>query len=199
MSEKSVCPGCGTTVALRSKFCECCGAKIEESTKAKGFFGGIKVMTKGIGDKASGIADRVGGKEAISGLVSEEKATNAVRRMLKLVTQVARDVKKELPADMVKAVDLTAEASFIAFTIGVSIDLEQIELRRGNASQGRLIPGSWFEMYKDSADKFRFRLKAANGETITVSEAYESKSACKNGVESVKKNATIAIIKDLTV
>jgi uncharacterized protein YegP (UPF0339 family) len=55
-----------------------------------------------------------------------------------------------------------------------------------------------FEVYKDSAEKFRFRLKAANGETIAVGEAYESKDGCVNGIESVKKNAPIAEIVDLT-
>jgi uncharacterized protein YegP (UPF0339 family) len=55
-----------------------------------------------------------------------------------------------------------------------------------------------FEIYKDAAGKFRFRLKATNGETIAVGEAYESKEGCKNGIESVKKNAPMAEIVDLT-
>jgi hypothetical protein len=46
--------------------------------------------------------------------------------MIDLLIQVARDVRDEIPADMVKAIDLEAEISFIAFSIGVSIDLEQI-------------------------------------------------------------------------
>lgn len=46
-----------------------------------------------------------------------------------------------------------------------------------------------FELYKDKASKFRFRLKAANGENILASEGYESKSSCLNGIESVKKNS----------
>lgn len=46
-----------------------------------------------------------------------------------------------------------------------------------------------FEIYKDKAEKFRFRLKAGNGEPILASEAYESKAGCKNGVESVIANA----------
>ncbi len=46
-----------------------------------------------------------------------------------------------------------------------------------------------FEVYKDKAGEFRFRLKAANGETIAQSEGYTTKSACKNGIESVKRNA----------
>ena len=33
-----------------------------------------------------------------------------------------------------------------------------------------------------------FNLKATNGQTILTSEGYTSKSACMNGIESVKKN-----------
>jgi len=54
-----------------------------------------------------------------------------------------------------------------------------------------------FEIYKDTAEKFRFRLKATNGEVIASGEAYESKDGCKNGIESVKTNAPIAEIVDL--
>ncbi len=32
-----------------------------------------------------------------------------------------------------------------------------------------------FELYKDAADKYRFRLKAGNGEIIAVGESDESK------------------------
>lgn len=54
------------------------------------------------------------------------------------------------------------------------------------------MPEPVFEWYKDKAGKFRFRLKAANGEVIATSEAYETKQACTGGIESVKKNAPIA-------
>ncbi len=40
-----------------------------------------------------------------------------------------------------------------------------------------------------SGEKYRFNLKAANGEVILVSEAYEDKAGALNGIESVKKNA----------
>ena len=46
-----------------------------------------------------------------------------------------------------------------------------------------------FEMYQDKAGEYRFRLKAKNGEVIATSEGYTTKSACENGIESVKKNA----------
>lgn len=46
---------------------------------------------------------------------------------------------------------------------------------------------------------FTFRLKAGNGETIAVSEVYESKKACDNGIRSVMKNAPVANVEDQTV
>lgn len=50
------------------------------------------------------------------------------------------------------------------------------------------MPGK-FEVYKDKAGEYRFRLKAANGQNILSSESYKTKTACMNGVESVKKNS----------
>jgi uncharacterized protein YegP (UPF0339 family) len=55
-----------------------------------------------------------------------------------------------------------------------------------------------FEIFNDTTGKFRFRLKAANNKIIASSEAYESKNACQNGIESIKKHASKARILDLT-
>jgi hypothetical protein len=49
-----------------------------------------------------------------------------------------------------------------------------------------------------SSDQYYFNLKAGNGETIGKSEMYESKQGRDNGIESVKTNAPIASIVDLT-
>ena len=46
-----------------------------------------------------------------------------------------------------------------------------------------------FQVYKDKAGKFRFRLRARNGEIIAVGEAYVAKTSCINGINSIKKNA----------
>jgi uncharacterized protein YegP (UPF0339 family) len=59
------------------------------------------------------------------------------------------------------------------------------------------LPEPVFEWYNDKAGQFRFNLKAANGEVIASSEGYSSKDACVNGIESVKKNAPIAKIKEV--
>jgi len=50
------------------------------------------------------------------------------------------------------------------------------------------MPGK-FEVYKDKAGEFRFRLKAANGQNILGSEGYSAKAGCMNGIESVQKNS----------
>lgn len=45
----------------------------------------------------------------------------------------------------------------------------------------------------------KFDLKAGNGEVIATSEVYTSESACKNGIESVRKNSVVAKLEDQTV
>jgi uncharacterized protein YegP (UPF0339 family) len=55
-----------------------------------------------------------------------------------------------------------------------------------------------FELYKDAAGKFRFRLKASNGQVIATGEAYESRASALKGIESVRKNAGDAALDDQT-
>jgi len=51
-----------------------------------------------------------------------------------------------------------------------------------------------FEVYEDRAGKFRFRLKAANGQVVASGEAYEAKSAAKKGCEAVQNAAAGASV-----
>jgi len=69
-------------------------------------------------------------------------------------------------------------------------EIEPIIHRKG-------LPEPQFEIYKDTDDKFRFRLKTPNGEAIAVSKVYESKASCLNGIKMVKENAPKAIIQNL--
>jgi uncharacterized protein YegP (UPF0339 family) len=55
-----------------------------------------------------------------------------------------------------------------------------------------------FEIYKDTSGKYRFRLKASNGEIIAQSEAYGTKQGAQNGVDAVRRAAAEAAIADLT-
>ena len=46
-----------------------------------------------------------------------------------------------------------------------------------------------FEVYQDTKNEYRFRLKASNGQTILASEGYAAKAGCMNGIESVRVNS----------
>ena len=50
------------------------------------------------------------------------------------------------------------------------------------------MPGK-FEIKKGSTGKFRFNLKATNGQVILTSEAYDTRAAAVKGITSVKNNA----------
>lgn len=61
------------------------------------------------------------------------------------------------------------------------------------------MPEPIFEYYKDAAGKFRFRLRASNGEMIAVSEAYNSKEEVVKAIAAIKDIAPIAKTADLTL
>jgi len=60
------------------------------------------------------------------------------------------------------------------------------------------LPNPKYELFTDIASEFRFNLKAANGEIIAASEAYETKQGVLNGIEAVQRSCD-AEIDDLTI
>ena len=59
------------------------------------------------------------------------------------------------------------------------------------------LPHPKFQLFLDKAGQFRFRLKARNGKIIAVSDGYQTKSGCENGIDSVRKNAPDAEIEEI--
>ena len=53
-----------------------------------------------------------------------------------------------------------------------------------------------FELYNDRACKYRFRLRAGNGEIIAVSQGYRAKSSCVKGIDSVRVNTVTTVIEE---
>ena len=51
-----------------------------------------------------------------------------------------------------------------------------------------------YEVYRDKAGEFRFRLRAKNGQIILSGEGYGTKASCQNGIASIGKNAPDAEI-----
>jgi uncharacterized protein YegP (UPF0339 family) len=66
-------------------------------------------------------------------------------------------------------------------------------------TRGSYKPDAKFEISKDVAGEFRFKLVALNGECIAVSQGYNAKDSALKGIESVKQNAAAAVIEDNTV
>ena len=55
-----------------------------------------------------------------------------------------------------------------------------------------------YQVYRDVAGKYRFRLRAENNKIVAVSEAYNQHAGCLNGVKSVQANCD-AEIEDMTL
>ena len=55
-----------------------------------------------------------------------------------------------------------------------------------------------YQVYRDVAGRFRFRLRSANNRIVVVSQAYEQHESALKGVKSIQKNCTVGI-EDLTV
>ena len=70
--------------------------------------------------------------------------------------------------------------------------------RDGRVVLKRKVIMAKFEVYKDSAGEFRFRLKASNGQVIATGESYKTKAGVLNGIDSIKRNAAGAAIIDLS-
>ncbi len=49
-----------------------------------------------------------------------------------------------------------------------------------------------YELFLDKEEKFRFRLRASNGEIICVSQAYTVKASAQTGIASIAENAPTA-------
>lgn len=51
-----------------------------------------------------------------------------------------------------------------------------------------------YEMFLDVGGKYRFRLKASNGEIVAASQAYADKASCLKGIRSIGSHAPDAEI-----
>jgi uncharacterized protein YegP (UPF0339 family) len=82
----------------------------------------------------------------------------------------------------------------LANAVGPFLPVAAIAPRIASASQNS---GLKFEIYKDGRGGFSWRLKAANGETIANSESYKAKASCRNSIESIKRGAATATIREV--
>jgi uncharacterized protein YegP (UPF0339 family) len=53
-----------------------------------------------------------------------------------------------------------------------------------------------FEIYKDKAGDFRFRIRATNGNILASSEGYKAKASAQNAIDRIKSDAAGAPVVD---
>lgn len=166
----------------------------------------MRAMTK----TESEIADRYNG----TGDVSDFSGAIEPVEVRRNVTISVRFSESEMESLRTKAE--TAETKVTAFIRAAALDAErpppdlnalaeetaaverQLQhLRESlNAAESGSRRGGKFELYKDKSGKYRFRLKDANGAIVAVGEAYETKRAALDGIESIKRAADVASIVD---
>ena len=140
-----VCPVCGTEHNKEYAFCPECGCNLSEvdavtvsvSPDSEGVSKttllknqvqnlgqmaqkGLANVTSTITDKAKTVSNRT------SNLMVQDKVTEAMGNLVNLMINVSKDMTKQIPKEMISAIDLEAEVNFVAFTIGVTIDLAEL-------------------------------------------------------------------------
>jgi uncharacterized protein YegP (UPF0339 family) len=77
--------------------------------------------------------------------------------------------------------------SMCTWGVGLGVTMALLASGRLHAAQDGKMK---FEIYQDNAKEYRWRLKAANGQTLATSgQGYKAKADCKRGVDLVKAEA----------
>lgn len=93
--------------------------------------------------------------------------------------------------DEVDDTDMTAAELRAALDCGLPTDV--VSSREEFEARSRQVAGI-FEVYRDRAGSFRFRLMAKDGRVVATSDAYESKAAARKGAELAQSSAYSALI-----
>lgn len=76
----------------------------------------------------------------------------------------------------------------------VIANAEKAHIEDQTSKDFSVLPYPKWEIYKDRANQYRFRLSASNGSCICHSQGYTTKASCKNGIESIIKTVKSAKI-----
>jgi hypothetical protein len=66
-------------------------------------------------------------KQRATGVLNPERAAEVISELVVVMLDVAKQLHAEMPEEMLKALDLEASVNFVAFNVGISIDLENIQ------------------------------------------------------------------------
>lgn len=121
-----------------------------------------------------------------------QRLARALGRGERVPIDEEQTVTVDPPADTDLEVDVEREGDT------VSVELEMAwEEAEGDVETEVVASKATFEVYEDSAEQWRWRLKHRNGNVIAdSSEGYASKQKAKQGLDSVRSNAPGAYVED---
>ncbi len=151
-----ICPVCGTEHGEQYAFCPECGCSLTEipavtvtvnpdspvATVASSLKNQVQNIgqraQKGISNVSNVISDRAKDvTNRASNIVVQDKVTEAMGNLVNLMINVSKDITKQMPKEMISAIDLEAEVNFVAFTIGVTIDLAELNKTKETIEDGQ--------------------------------------------------------------
>ena len=139
-------------------------------------------------------------------LIYEERNSHKRRRLASFFDRIARRLRRgeavpidedqnvtvEIPDESELQVELERENG----TVSLELELDWEETS-GAVETDVVASKARFEVYEDSGDRYRWRLVHRNGNIIADgSQGYSSKRKAKQGLESVRTNASGAYIVD---
>ena len=146
MDYQLTCPVCKTTYNQHMQFCGECGCNLSEveavtvtlnpNTKKEKLVKNLKNQAQNIGQKAqkglSGASSMIMNKaftvsERTNNIEVQKRVSVAMASLVNMMINVSSDVKKGISSEMVNAIDLSARVNFVAFSIGVSVDLAELK------------------------------------------------------------------------
>jgi uncharacterized protein YegP (UPF0339 family) len=79
-----------------------------------------------------------------------------------------------------------------------SADAQATKDKDKDKDKGKPAAAAVFELYKDSADEFRFRLKDDEGALLATSgKGYKTKAECQKVIDAIKRDAAKAKVEEV--
>ena len=107
--------------------------------------------------------------------------------------------KKKLAAEKAAAEKAAAKKAAPAAKKAAAEKQEAAPVESEEITEEAAVSKGKFEVKRTSDRRYMFNVRAGNTQVIASSQIYSTMAACRNGIESVGKNAPIAPIEDQTL
>jgi uncharacterized protein YegP (UPF0339 family) len=95
--------------------------------------------------------------------------------------------------------NLFAPLALAAAVGAFALDAANAQDKKGKDKKSAAAATAVFELYKDTADEFRFRLKTGDGVLLATSgKGYKTKPDCQRVIDTIKDSVGRARVEDIT-